>query len=62
MGRKKIYTQEELDEKRRVYQREYHKKYKSSPEAKERRNLTARKWREKNREIVNLNKSINKKS
>lgn len=61
MGRKKIYTQQELDEKRRVYQREYYKKYQSLPEVKERRSLTARKWRKKNREKVNLNKSINKK-
>lgn len=61
MGRKKIYTQEELDEKRRVYQREYRKKYKSSPEAKEHKNLIAQKWRDKNREKVNLQKSIHKK-
>jgi hypothetical protein len=61
MGRKKIYTQEEQDEKRRVYQREYNKKYRSSPEAREHKNLTAKKWRDKNREKVNLKKSIRKK-
>tara|TARA_B100001057_G_scaffold421915_1_gene443133 strand:+ start:321 stop:875 length:555 start_codon:yes stop_codon:yes gene_type:complete len=61
MGRKKIYTQEEQDEKRRVYQRKYHKKYRSSPEAKERRHLTTQKWRAKNKEKLNLQKSIHKK-
>lgn len=53
MPRKKIYTQEELDEKRRAYQREYSKrKY-----VRERINKTVRKYREKNEKKVKEYKS-----
>ena len=61
MGRKKIYSKEELDEKRRVYQREYYTKYQSLPEVKERRKLWRQEWVKKNREKINLKKSILKK-
>lgn len=53
MPRKKIYTQEELDEKRRAYQREYTKrKY-----VRKRINKTVKLYREKNRDIFNDKKS-----
>lgn len=57
MPRKKIYTQEELDEKRRAYQREYTKrKY-----VRDRINKTNKIFRTKNKAQVNLKKSILRK-
>jgi 5-methylcytosine-specific restriction endonuclease McrA len=57
MSRKKIYTQEELNEKRRAYQRDYTKR----KHVRERINKTLKIFRDKNKEQVKLKKSILRK-
>jgi hypothetical protein len=58
MGRKKIYTKEELDEKRRIYQREYAQR----EDVKKKRALSKKIWVEKNKEKINEYKRKNRKN
>ena len=57
MGRKKIYTKEQLDEKRRVYQRNYNQK----EDVKEKRSATRKLWSRNNRDKINESKRKNRK-
>ena len=57
MGRKKIYTKEQLDEKRRAYQRNYNQK----KDVKEKRSAARKLWSKNNRDKINESKRKNRK-